>query len=54
MLIEDENGQSEIAAAFLLIEETEQSLKTMMNTVYRDLLATDKIRRIGEFQKISK
>lgn len=30
-LVEDGNGQSEIVAAFLLLEETEQSIKAMVN-----------------------
>ena len=30
MLIEDGNGQSEVAAVFLLLEETEQSIKSMI------------------------
>ena len=30
MLVEDGNGQSEIAAVFLLMEETEQSIKSMI------------------------
>lgn len=30
LLVEDGNGQSEIAAVFLLLEETEQSIKTMI------------------------
>ena len=30
MLMEDGNGQSEIAAVFLLMEETEQSIKSMI------------------------
>lgn len=32
MLVEDGNGQSEVAAAFLLMEETETSLSTVMDT----------------------
>ena len=30
MLVEDGNGQSEIAAVFLLLEENEQSIKSMI------------------------
>lgn len=30
MLVEDGNGQSEVAAVFLLLEETEQSIKSMI------------------------
>ena len=30
MLVEDGNGQSEIVAVFLLMEETEQSIKSMV------------------------
>ena len=30
MFVEDGNGQSEIAAVFLLLEETEQSIKSMI------------------------
>lgn len=31
MLVEDGNGQSEVAAAFLLIQETEESLQSVVN-----------------------
>lgn len=30
ILVEDGNGQSEVAAVFLLLEETEQSIKSMI------------------------
>ena len=41
MLVEDRNGQSEVVATFLLIEETEQSLKSMVN-VFKNTIQTGK------------
>ena len=44
MLVEDGNGQSEVAAAFLLMEETEASLSTMMDTFKEKNPCWDSIR----------
>ena len=41
MLVEDGNGQSEVAAVFLLLEETEQSIKSMLGSFKKQLM-TDK------------
>ena len=41
MLVEDRNGQSEVVATFLLIEETEESLKSMVN-VFKNTIQTGK------------
>ena len=35
MLVEDGNGQSETAAVFLLLQETEQSIKSMIGIFKR-------------------
>ena len=39
MLVEDRHGQSEVVATFLLIEETEQSLKSMVS-VFKNTIQT--------------
>jgi zinc finger SWIM domain-containing protein 3 len=46
MLVEDGNGLSEIAAAFLLLEETEVSLYKMMDTFKKNNAAWESVRII--------
>ena len=35
LLVEDGNGQSELASIFLFLEETESSISTMVNALYK-------------------
>lgn len=46
MLVEDGNGISEVATAFLLLEETEVSLKKMMDTFKKNNAAWESVRVI--------